>query len=183
MRNSTTTWILRLLAAIFLTSHSSIALSGDLTISIYRMFSNSKCTSGYLSIYGQIQGYALEKAWKENAPKISAIPAGIYSGYLRYDHKDHWRIELKNVLNRNHIQIHIGNSTNDSEGCILVGERIEKDLCAISPGTSHKTYRKLKNAFYGSENPHFTPNKQIVIEIVDGGGLKSDGVYRELLTH
>jgi hypothetical protein len=119
-----------------------------------------------LAVDGDIICYTLELPSLNNINEISSIPQGNYSAFLRYDHNDHWRIELMNVPgNRTHIQIHIGNTVNDSHGCILVGDKITSDLCQIVGGTSATAYKKLKDAFYGSANPTSTPDKSITVEI------------------
>jgi hypothetical protein len=51
-------------------------------------------------------------------------------------------------------------------GCILVGATLKSDdLCTVLD--SRTAYAKLKNLFYGSDNPNSTPDKDISIEIKD----------------
>jgi hypothetical protein len=69
------------------------------------------------------------------------------------------------VPGRTHIQIHIGNTPADSKGCILVGARLNPDLCSVQE--SAKAYRALKKAFYGSEKPRATPDREIRVTIKD----------------
>jgi len=138
----------------------------DFKITIFRQYPSGQCTSGYLAVNDSIICHTLEKPWVDNQQNISSIPSGKYKGILRYDHSDHWRIELLNVPNRTYIQIHIGNTTDDISGCILVGDRLTSDLCSIVGGTSATAYQKLKNAFYGTSNPTSTPNKNISVEII-----------------
>ncbi|WP_299582659.1 DUF5675 family protein [Mucilaginibacter sp.] len=138
----------------------------DFKVTVFRQYPNNKCTSGYLAVNGNIICYTLEKPWIDNINNISSIPEGTYGGILRYDHSDHWRIELVGVPNRPNIQIHIGNVLDDTKGCILVGTALGPDLCSIKGGTSAPAYAKLKNAFYGTDNPTSTPDKNISVEIV-----------------
>lgn len=146
------------------------AADEDFRVTIFRQYPDQRCTSGYLAVNGEIIVYTLELPWKDNKKNISFIPAGIYSGFLRYDHSDHWRIELQDVPgNREYAQIHIGNVIKNTEGCILVGMKLEKDLCSIVGGTSVTAYKALKKAFYGTDTPNSTPNKTITVEIVNGG--------------
>ncbi|ANL71939.1 hypothetical protein AMC83_CH01956 [Rhizobium phaseoli] len=70
--------------------------------------------------------YTLEEAWRENQPKVSAIPAGTYQcvphGWevgTKVSKPKVW--QLQNVPGRSAILIHVGNSTKDTEGCILAG--------------------------------------------------------------
>src|SRR3954469_24293797 len=95
----------------------------------------------------------LEKPWRGNALLMSAIPNGVYNGILRYDHTDQCRIELRNVPGRDHIQIHTGNSPDDTEGCILIGKELTPDICTIRGGTSKSAYNALKRAFHGTDSP------------------------------
>lgn len=138
-------------------------------VSIHRKFSSASCTSGYLGVNGQIIAYALELPWHDNAPLISSIPAGTYGATLRYDHTDHWRIELRDVPGRTNVQIHVGNTTEDTRGCILVGMQITSNLCGIAGGSSRPAYERLRTLFYGTANPTSTPNKEIRVKIEDMG--------------
>jgi len=142
---------------------SSLAAAEEFTLTIARKHRNHTCTSGYLAVNGKIIAYTLEKAWKGNAPLISSIPDGVYGGIRRYDHPDHWRIELTGVPNRKNVQIHTGNTPDDSEGCILIGLALGDDLCSVLE--SKKAYETLKEAFYGSNNPVQTPDKNISVKI------------------
>jgi hypothetical protein len=150
------------LAAVLIGKHCA-AEPAAFAIVLSRKYSSDKCTSGYLAVDGKIISYILELPWKDNVPLISAIPVGTYDGILRYDHPDKWRIELTNVPGRSNVQIHTGNTPDDSEGCILVGMEISNDLCSVSD--SKKAYEALKNFFYGSTNPLLTPNKNIKIKV------------------
>ena len=118
---------------------------------IARKHSDGTCTSGYLAVNGSITAYTLELPWQGNEPLISSIPSGLYDGTLRYDHTDQWRIELVGVPGRGNVQIHTGNGPDQTEGCILVGLKLGIDLRSVQD--SKAAYRKLKNAFYGSEDP------------------------------
>lgn len=132
-------------------------------LTIARKYKGDKCTSGYLAVNGDVIAYALELPWKNNAPLISAIPDGTYPGTLRYDHADRWRIELSGVPGRTSVQIHTGNTPDDTEGCILVGLKLGADLCSVVD--SKKAYDALRTAFYGSANPTATPNKAITVAV------------------
>jgi hypothetical protein len=148
--------------------NSSNLNAEDFKITIFRQYPAAQCTSGYLAVNGNIICYTLEKPWRDNQQNVSSIPAGTYNAILRYDHNDHWRIELLDVPGRTNIQIHIGNTVDDISGCILVGDRLNPDLCSITGGTSATAYQKLKDAFYGTSNPTSTPDKNISVEITGG---------------
>jgi hypothetical protein len=132
-------------------------------LTIARKYKDAKCTSGYLAVNGNIIAYTLELPWQGNAPLISAIPDGTYGGILRYDHTDKWRIELTGVPDRTNVQIHTGNTPDNSEGCILVGLKLGTDLCSVVD--SKKAFDALRTAFYGSSNPVSTPDKTITVKV------------------
>ncbi len=133
----------------------------DFNLTIERKLSTDNCTMGYLVISGEVVCYTLELPWKDNRNNISCIPVGTYNGILRYDKKDGWRVQLENVPGRTGVQIHMGNYTREIAGCILIGTDGKIDDCSVF--NSSKAYSRLKNAFYGTENPVSTPNKTIKI--------------------
>lgn len=74
------------------------------------------------TLYGEQLCVTLEEPWKGNARYISCIPAGIYKVRRRFSPKRRvWVWELVAVPGRTAIQIHIGNTLADIDGCILVG--------------------------------------------------------------
>lgn len=133
----------------------------NFALTIERKLSSKNCTMGYLIAYGEVLCYTLELPWADNLNNISCISAGTYSGILRYDKTDGWRIQLENVPNRTGVQIHMGNYTSQIKGCVLVGTNATVDNCSIQ--NSSIAYSKLKKAFYGTENPNNTPNKKISV--------------------
>jgi Family of unknown function (DUF5675) len=139
------------------------AETSEFKLTIARKHKSASCTSGYLAVNGKIIAYTLELPWQGNAPLISSIPDGKYGGILRYDHPDKWRIELKGVPGRSNVQIHTGNTPDNSEGCILVGLRLGDDLCTVID--SKKAYEAFRTVFYGSPNPTSTPNKIITVTV------------------
>lgn len=130
-------------------------------LTIERKSSSDKCTMGYLIADGQVVCYSLELPWKDNSNNISCVPSGTYKGILRYDKTDGWRIQLENVPNRTAVQIHMGNYTTQTEGCVLVGTDAKVDNCSVF--NSSAAYAKLKKAFYGTSTPNSTPNKVISV--------------------
>src|SRR5579862_5908752 len=142
----------------------STANAEDFKITIYREYPGHNCTPGYLAVNDQIIVYTLERPWADNQNNISSIPAGLYDAFLRYDHDDHWRIELLNVPNRDHIEIHVGNTIDDTTGCILVGSGVSASNPCLLTGSA-TAYSKLMNAFYGTDNPNSTPDKTITVQI------------------
>lgn len=91
-------------------------------IDLHRIREWRGCTYGVLTINGRPECMTLEEAWRENATSISCIPPGVYSLQFVQSPKFGEAIEVINVPGRTHILIHEGNTTNDTEGCILVGK-------------------------------------------------------------
>lgn len=71
---------------------------------------------------GTVIVQTLERPWADNAHNISCIPAGTYPAF-RFDspHIGYQLFQLANVPDRVGIDIHIGNTPKDTQGCILVG--------------------------------------------------------------
>jgi len=79
-----------------------------------------------LENYREMVCFTLEETWKDNAYD-SCIPTGTYKAvmdihYGKPGDADNYPVwELRGVPHRTQIQIHIGNTSEDSEGCILLG--------------------------------------------------------------
>ena len=114
----------------------------------------------------------LELPWKENKRRVSCVPAGIYHTSKMYSHK--FKIELfvlHDVPDRDLIELHIGNTLINTEGCILLG----KVFNVNGPGILHsklafdyfmglmaeKFTITIKDACNGIDNPN-TPSVQKV---------------------
>lgn len=100
----------------------------------------------------------LERAWLDNKPRESRIPAGTYSlkmkklGTSRFD--DDYRkkfgdfhkgmIEIDGVPGRDEILFHMGNWHHHTQGCVLLGARTEQmpggKNFQIPPGESRDGY-------------------------------------------
>jgi hypothetical protein len=86
-------------------------------IEIIREKKTTRSVLGYMKHNNQFLCYTLENASK-------CIPAGKYKLAMTYSSKFKKLMpEILNVPNRTGIRIHSGNIPEDSDGCILVGER------------------------------------------------------------
>lgn len=94
---------------------------------------------------------ALELAYRGNLAEISAIPPGDYSGFVRTDGGLGWRVELKGTAPRENVQIHIGNRTADTVGCILLGTGNSTDAQCNVAGSA-AAMDKLKAAYADASN-------------------------------
>ena len=135
----------------------------DWEIKIIRTSLNTNSITGELYVKGAFVAHTLELPWNNNKSYISSIPDGKYSANLRYDKPDGWRIELKNVVGRTGVQIHLGNYPADIEGCVLVGKKVVNKENRLEQ--SKKAYADLCKAFYGTETPNSTPNVNISVKI------------------
>ena len=90
-------------------------------ITLRRISTGEKGTFGALIRNNVPLCVTLEEPDNGNRRGISCIPAGRYS-VVRHNgtrFKNVWRLEM--VPNRDFVLIHNGNTTDDVEGCILVG--------------------------------------------------------------
>lgn len=64
----------------------------------------------------------IELPWRDNKPRVSCIPDGIYDFVREYSpNKDRIVIEIKGIEGRSEIQIHAGTKTDHVKGCIGIG--------------------------------------------------------------
>lgn len=71
---------------------------------------------------GGLTLFTCEDPWRENATGKSCIPEGLYTiGPDRYHKHAYDCYGVRDVPGRSRILIHKGNSDEDTEGCILVG--------------------------------------------------------------
>lgn len=80
-------------------------------------------------VFGQLsmpefECYTVERPWRNNLPRVSCIPEGIYDMVLsRFNRGGYPAYELLGVPNRSLIKIHAGNTMDDVIGCIAVGKQ------------------------------------------------------------
>lgn len=95
-------------------------------------------------------------------PKVygqTAIPYGIYEIEMSYSNKFKKQMPyLINVPYFQGIMIHVGNSAEDSHGCILVGKNKVKGKVVESRSTFDKLYIRINEAIQN--------NEKVIIEIV-----------------
>ena len=115
-------------------------------IKLHRLFENQG-TFGSLRVpivHGGDDYKALlctcENPWKNNKPFISCIPPGVYP-IERFESPKfkYWSYKILNVKGRCGNIFHIGNTEEDTDGCVLLGMRFDKIR-------TKKTNDKIKNA-------------------------------------
>jgi hypothetical protein len=102
------------------------------TIAIQRDTYTPTSVTGTISVTsdvsgaGNFSGYTLETATAGPNGNKDPIAPGTYDAFVRTDHNPN-RIELKNVPGFTNVQIHVGNTADDVEGCFAVGKSRETD--------------------------------------------------------
>jgi Family of unknown function (DUF5675) len=95
-------------------------------LNLKRNLLTSLSTSGLLDIDGQFECYTLER------PEVQ-IPLGTYGIEIRYSPRFKRPLpHLLDVPGRSDILIHSGNWPRDTEGCLLVGQTLGKDMILSS---------------------------------------------------
>jgi hypothetical protein len=132
---------------------------------------------GELRINGKLIGEVIEN----DAVKIKA---GSYKGVMRYGsnknfvqgplgvmaEKGDFLLEVSRVAGRTNLLIHTGTKPWHSEGCVLAGAAVKKNvdgktIVLIQEGT---TLREMRKAFYGTDaEPNACPNKTVKVQIKD----------------
>lgn len=111
------------------------------------------CTIGRLTC-GEFRCWTLELPWVCNERYISCIPDGEYQAHLYRSRRHGDVILLKNVPNREFIEIHSGNYTRQIKGCILVGDSITYQDGDTIPDVTNS--RKTLNTLIGLLPEAFT---------------------------
>jgi len=103
-------------------------------------------TIGSLFVDGVFECYTLEDVVRDK--KIygqTAIPAGTYKVSISFSNRFKRDLPiLLNVPNYEGVRIHPGNTSADTEGCILVGESRSKDFIGNSKKAFDKLFLKIK---------------------------------------
>ena len=141
-----------------------------------RLKDNGKTTIGELMV-DDLKLVTLEDTYrKEKVYSETRIPTGTYEIKLRTDGRFHNLYKLKmpyhrgmlwlqNVPGFEYILIHVGNSAEDSAGCILVGMRAEgNDWISESTVAYIRLYTHVIDAFERNEKVTITINNEMVKE-------------------
>lgn len=90
-------------------------------ILLKREIISNKAILGILYKEGKEIARTLENPDLGNMPKISCIPTGTYKCVKDNTGKFQWW-KVLNVKGRRDVEIHQGNTTKDTEGCIIIGQ-------------------------------------------------------------
>lgn len=135
-----------------------ISENNNINLLLIRDTLNDVSTMGKLFLNGEEFCDTLELPWKQNQRSISCIPAGQYDARLRLPResatREYIHLLVKDVPNRSYILIHIGNTTKDTQGCILVGQSRKQHFVGNSTLAMDLLIKEILNL--GGENIKLT---------------------------
>ena len=126
-----------------------------MNLTLIRQIFTDKSTIGSLYIDGKFECYTLEDTVRPPGIKIpgaTAIPYGSYEVIIDYSKRFARNMpHLLNVPMFEGIRIHSGNTSADTEGCILIGTSKGKDIIYESKAAFAKFYPKLEEGLKRGE--------------------------------
>lgn len=90
-------------------------------VELFRLESTQKSTLGVLRVDGVLFCVTLENPWANNQRNISCIPCGQYLAKRVQSPTFGNTFEASGVPGRSAILFHVGNTADDTRGCILPG--------------------------------------------------------------
>jgi len=66
----------------------------------------------------------MEDAWRDNVQNVSCIPEGVYQVKRYYSPTYRECFKIQDVPGRSNILIHAGNYHEDTQGCVLLGDKV-----------------------------------------------------------
>lgn len=145
-----------------------------MNLQLYRLISDDDTTISAFFIEGRFYAFGCEDEFRVvKLAKETRIPAGTYEIRLRTVGGFHEKylakfgalfhkgmLWLQNVPGFEYVLIHIGNTDEDTEGCILVGATANTVPGALSVSNSTAAYQKLypviRDALLRGERVHIT---------------------------
>lgn len=123
-----------------------------MNVSVVRHSSDSKITFSKIFIDGKFQCYGLEDSFREvKVAGKTRIPCGTYRVGVRHSPRftpsyGHDLLWIMDVPNFQYVLIHKGNKEQDTDGCLLVGNKIDaaKGVILESKIAYDLLYPKLK---------------------------------------
>lgn len=94
-----------------------------MNIEIVRIREDDHATYGVMLLGGLPYYSTLENRWLDNQVGRSCIPSGTYNALRHVSPKFGDTLHLQDVPGRSEIIFHIGNSDENTRGCILVGSQ------------------------------------------------------------
>jgi hypothetical protein len=119
-------------------------------LTVKRLWPFPSCTIGQLYVDGLPECYTLEDTVRPHGEKVpgkTAIPEGEYRVIITESQRFGRRLPiLLDVPNFSGIRIHAGNTMDDTEGCILVGETRGHNCIGCSRAALEKLMAKLESS-------------------------------------
>jgi|TARA_R110000868_G_scaffold67888_3_gene201032 hypothetical protein len=117
-------------------------------ITVKRLYKTDTSTIGELLIDGVFECFTLEDAERKVKIKAeTAIPKGSYKVIINESNRFKRLLPLLlNVPDFEGVRIHSGNSNHDTEGCILVGQTMNKNYIGQSRKAFDKLFKKMQAA-------------------------------------
>ena len=118
-------------------------------IEVLRLFTDEVVTLSKVYIDGVLECYAIEDPLRDKKTHSeTGIPNGVYKVGLRYSPKFSYKFKhdmlwVKDVPNFEYILIHWGNTTKDTAGCLLLGNRLGVIKEQIAVLNSVNTYKQF----------------------------------------
>jgi len=113
------------------------------------------CTMGKLFVNGVFECYTLEDVVRPNGEKVAgdtAIPYGEYDVVITFSNRFQRDMPLLiGVPNFSGIRIHPGNTTEDTHGCLLVGQSRDSTAVHNSRLAYDSLYPKIRDAITRGE--------------------------------
>ncbi len=125
-------------------------------VELVRLEESEQGTIGILKINKEAFCCTLEPQDKLNASNISSIPAQQYLVKRHQSPKYGGVFKVQNVPGRSDILIHPGNTSDDTLGCILLGQYFGKLLGARAVLNSGQTFREFMDKLHTVEEFHLT---------------------------
>ena len=122
-------------------------------VEIMRLEHSEQGVIGVMKIDKKVFCHTLELPWAENKINISCIPAKQYTCVkIKTDKVNTAQIGktfmVKNVIGRSGILFHVGNTTVDTLGCVLLGSRVGHRFDRVrSIFNSWNTFKKFMKKF------------------------------------
>jgi len=125
-------------------------------LELVRLEETDHGTFGVLKVDKVVCCFTLEPSDKLNAQNISSIPAQQYTCRLHQSQHHGLTYLVESVPGRSGIMFHPGNWVKDTEGCILLGDKVGKlkgDRAVLNSGHTFGQFMELMD---GDEKIHLT---------------------------
>ena len=118
-------------------------------LTLLRIAQSEKGTFGVLRDGAIPFAVTCEEPWRDNSPNISCIPLGRYVCKRIVSPHFGGTFEITNVPGRTHVLFHKGNTTDDTQGCILVAEEFAGTNATPMIASSKRGYDELMAKLVG----------------------------------